>query len=226
MFGRNPKLPPEFFDGKVLKVHSIFYTIQGEGPYSGRPAVFIRLSGCNLACSFCDTEFDLYESLELEQILDRVRDVCRISNRNLNKRMLIVITGGEPFRQRIGMLCDLLIKSNFEVQIETNGLLYNEIPNEVHVICSPKNNGNGYYKIRDDVLRHTVGIKFIVSSSLEGYSNIAEVGQSEIGVPVYVQSMDEYDEEKNRSNIKLAIEIAMKNNAMFSMQLHKIVGME
>ncbi len=226
MFGRNPKLPPEFFDGKVLKVHSIFYTIQGEGPYSGRPAVFIRLSGCNLACSFCDTEFDLYESLELEQILDRVRDVCRVSNRNLNKRMLIVITGGEPFRQRIGMLCDLLIKSNFEVQIETNGLLYNEISNEVQVICSPKNNGNGYYKIRDDVLRHTVGIKFIVSSSLEGYSNIAEVGQSEIGVPVYVQPMDEYDEEKNRSNIKLAIEIAMKNNAMFSMQLHKIVGME
>lgn len=92
MFGRNPKLPQEFTDGKVLKVHSIFYTIQGEGPYSGRTAVFIRLSGCNLACSFCDTEFDLYESLELEQILDKVQDVCRLSNRNLlSKKMLIVL---------------------------------------------------------------------------------------------------------------------------------------
>ena len=73
MFGNNPKLPFEKGDGIYLKVHSIFETIQGEGPYSGYQAIFIRLSGCNLACEFCDTEFDEYSILEIHDILKKIK---------------------------------------------------------------------------------------------------------------------------------------------------------
>ena len=57
MFGKNPIRKPENHDGNFLKIQEIFYTIQGEGIYSGYPAVFVRLGGCNLACKFCDTDF-------------------------------------------------------------------------------------------------------------------------------------------------------------------------
>jgi organic radical activating enzyme len=59
MRGNNPIRPPEQGDGMILQVKSIFATIQGEGPNVGTPAVFIRLGGCNLACEFCDTSFEV-----------------------------------------------------------------------------------------------------------------------------------------------------------------------
>ena len=121
MFGNNLKLPFEKGDGTYLKVHSIFETIQGEGPYSGYQAIFIRLSGCNLACEFCDTEFDDYSILEIHDILKKIKSFEQINP-------LIVITGGEPFRQNISQLCKLLIINNFKIQIETNGTLYTDIP--------------------------------------------------------------------------------------------------
>lgn len=216
MFGQNPKLPPEKGDGSILKVHSIFPTIQGEGPYTGHPAVFIRLSGCNLACSFCDTEFDTYTENAVEDVVAKV-----IAYAN-NAIKLVVITGGEPFRQKIELLCKSLINHGFKIQIESNGTLYQTIPDEVEIVCSPKNTGNGYHEIRNDVLKHTIAVKFIVSESLKEYSNIAEVGQSS-SIPVYIQPMDEYDEAKNAANSLLAQNIALERNAIFSLQLHKIL---
>ncbi|CAN0594227.1 unnamed protein product, partial [Ectocarpus sp. 12 AP-2014] len=58
MFGDNPIRPPEKGDGLHLMVKQIFKTLQGEGPHVGTPSIFVRLGGCNLACDFCDTEFE------------------------------------------------------------------------------------------------------------------------------------------------------------------------
>ncbi len=131
MFGANIKLKPEITAGEFLKIHSIFHTIQGEGPFSGRASAFIRLSGCNLACKFCDTEFDYYEILSIDEILDRISSM----------KGMVVITGGEPFRQTLGPLCKKLLSHGRMVQVETNGTLYNEIPDEILIVCSPKNSG-------------------------------------------------------------------------------------
>lgn len=220
MFGNNPKLKPEKGDGSVLKVHKIFPTFQGEGPFSGYPAVFIRLAGCNLACKFCDTEFESFDEMSLDFILQRVEELKQ------TKSPLIVITGGEPFRQEIGPLCNCLIKLGMKVQIETNGLLYRPIPKEVSIVCSPKNQGFGYRQIRLDILEQCIAIKFIVSAVDDNYSSIAEVGQTEHNIPVYLQPMDEYDVDKNSKNLKLAIELCNQHGYILGTQMHKVVGLD
>ena len=222
MFGNNLKLKSEQGDGSVLKVTAIFKTLQGEGPYTGMPSVFIRLSGCNLACTFCDTDFDEYIIYKLEDLVAEV--IAQETTSGLKR--LIVITGGEPLRQPIGPLCQQLIDHGFKVQLESNGLLYRNIPREVEIVCSPKNQGTGYKSIRPDILKHTIAIKFVISKNNLLYSDIAEVGQSEFGIPVYVQPMDEYDPVLNLQNQRKAITISERTNSIFSLQLHKILNIE
>ncbi len=98
MFGKNKIMKPEIHLGENLDVQEIFPTLQGEGPYVGQPSVFIRLGGCNLACSFCDTEFDSYKKISLKKILSQVEKLAKNSSGKI-VRKLIVITGGEPLRQ-------------------------------------------------------------------------------------------------------------------------------
>ena len=100
-----------------LKVNEIFYSIQGESSYAGLPCVFVRLSGCNLRCSYCDTQYAYDEGfeMELEDILEKVG--------NYNCR-LIEITGGEPLMQKeTTRLIRKLIDSGCKVLLETNGSL-------------------------------------------------------------------------------------------------------
>lgn len=137
---------------------------------------------------------------------------------------LIVITGGEPLRQPIEALCAALIERGFKVQIETNGTLYRELPQEVDIICSPKNTGVGYFPIRPDLLARINAFKFIISAQLKEYAQVGEVGQGD--TPVYVQPMDEQDDAKNAANLALAMELASRYGYRLSLQLHKIIGVE
>ncbi len=216
MFGKNKILKAEIHDGSSLDVQEIFATFQGEGPYAGYPSVFIRLGGCNLACNFCDTEFDSFQNITVTEILTRVLELAQ------NQQKLIVITGGEPFRQPIEKLCQELIAKNFLVQIETNGTLFREIPQEVKIICSPKNTDGKYHKIRPDLLARIDAFKFIISDSNENYRDIIDLTQGH-AIPIYLQPMDEYDAQKNQRNIKRVLELAQKYNARISLQLHKIL---
>ncbi|MBX9726502.1 MAG: 7-carboxy-7-deazaguanine synthase QueE, partial [Rickettsiales bacterium] len=122
MFGKNPKRAPEMTDGTTLHVVEIFPTLQGEGPCVGQPAVFVRLGGCNLACDFCDTEFENFSAIPLQSMLENIHA------HTTEGRDLVVITGGEPMRQNIAPLCEALIAAGFRVQIETNGTLWRELP--------------------------------------------------------------------------------------------------
>ena len=88
MFGKNKILKAEIHDGLNLDVQEIFPTIQGEGPYVGYPAVFIRLGGCNLACSFCDTEFDSYQNFSLEKIIAEVQKLAQHQGKQIVRTCL------------------------------------------------------------------------------------------------------------------------------------------
>ena len=152
MFGENEVAPIEHeADGQRLRVKEIFGTIQGEGPFAGRPAIFIRMAGCNLRCHFCDTDFEDGDYLALNQIIRKVEAATDHCNTEL-----IVITGGEPLIQNIVPLCVELTSVGFNVQIETAGTVWPErdphsgsvrangkltalvIAGRVTLVCSPK----------------------------------------------------------------------------------------
>jgi 7-carboxy-7-deazaguanine synthase len=107
---------PELFDGELLPLAEAFYTIQGEGFHSGKPAFFIRLGGCDVGCSWCDAKETwnpaLYEPTPIEHI---VSEAMRYPSRS------IVITGGEPLTYPLDKLCNLLKINNFDIFLETSG---------------------------------------------------------------------------------------------------------
>ncbi len=217
--------PPLHHDGSTLDVKAVFPTIQGEGPFSGWPAVFVRLGGCNLACDFCDTAFEDYRLMPLGDVLKQVEDASR-SIEGWRVRTLVVITGGEPLRQNIIPLCEALLALDFTVQIETNGTLWRELPQGVQVVCSPKNTGQGYAPLRADVLARAQALKFIVAAQDPHYGQVAEVGQAEYNIPVYVQPMDEHDAAQNAKNLQHAVSLAQAHGYRLSLQLHKLLGIE
>lgn len=225
MFGKNKILKPENHDGLNLDVQEIFSTLQGEGPYVGYPSVFIRLGGCNLACNFCDTEFESYKNISLEKILAEVVKLAKNPEGKITRK-LIVITGGEPLRQPIERLCEELIKLGFTIQIETNGTIFRELHPQVKIICSPKISNNKYHQIRPDLLARINAFKFIVSENNPDYTEITDVGQSRRKVPTYVQPMDEYDKEKNQRNLEHAINLVQQHGHILSLQTHKIIGLK
>jgi 7-carboxy-7-deazaguanine synthase len=144
MFGTNPIRERVISDGNVLEIQEIFDTIQGEGPYAGSPAVFVRLWGCNLRCFFCDTDFE--SNGTPQQTVDEiVKLVMALQGPRL--RPLVVLTGGEPLRQNVLPLIRRLVKLGITVQIETAGTLWlNGLEtyierNQVDIVCSPKTPG-------------------------------------------------------------------------------------
>ena len=99
----------------MLKVNEIFLSIQGESTYAGLPCVFIRLTGCNLRCSYCDTAY-AYEEGTFWLIRDIVKAV------SIHEIPLVEITGGEPLEQEeTPQLAGSLLESGFSVLVETNG---------------------------------------------------------------------------------------------------------
>lgn len=225
MRGDNPIRPPLTHDGTTLEVKSVFATVQGEGPYTGWPSVFVRLGGCNLACAFCDTDFEGYGARSLDGLMGDIKQKAS-DGQGQRLRPLVVITGGEPLRQNIAPLCDALLREGFKVQIETNGTLYRPLPEGVDIVCSPKNTGGGYFPVREDLLARVGAFKFIVSARDERYNHVGQVGQERRDIPVYVQPMDECDAARNRENIALALQLATEYGYRLSLQTHKILGIE
>lgn len=114
-----------------MRVNEIFYSIQGEGYWAGFAFVFIRFSGCNLKCSFCDTDHE--EGTEMT-----VKDIMTVIKRFLPCRM-VVLTGGEPMLQVTAGFTKQLHREGYKIHIETNGSV--PIPKGVTfdwVTCSPK----------------------------------------------------------------------------------------
>lgn len=112
----------------MRKINEIFYSLQGEGFHTGTPAVFIRFSGCNLKCSFCDTQHEEGKEMTDEEI---VSEVLRYPSR------MVILTGGEPGLWIDGKLVEALHRVGKYVCIETNGTCV--LPEQIDwVTCSPK----------------------------------------------------------------------------------------
>ena len=115
----------------IYRVNEIFYSLQGEGLHVGTPAVFVRFSGCNLRCPFCDTDFAAFSEMTAEAIVARVQELSP------SVHTLVVLTGGEPMLQVDEPLLAALHSTGKTLCLETNGTL--PVPESVDfVTCSPK----------------------------------------------------------------------------------------
>jgi len=146
-----------------MKVCEIFTSIQGESTYAGMPCTFIRLTGCNLQCSYCDTSYAYFEGRELseDQILSEVQRA------GID---LVEITGGEPLLQyEVFQLIRRLLDENYEILIETNGSKsIKEIDKRAIVVLDIKTPGSGMSGEMDfsnlDFIRSSDEIKFVITN--------------------------------------------------------------
>jgi 7-carboxy-7-deazaguanine synthase len=145
-----------------LKVCEIFTSIQGESSYAGIPCTFVRLMGCNLRCSYCDTTFAYDEGIELseEEIMRKIR---------LAGIDLVEITGGEPLLQReVYHFTENLIEERYRVLIETNGSIsIKDIDKRAVVVVDLKTPASGMSDKMDfsnlNEIKHNDEIKFVIT---------------------------------------------------------------
>lgn len=115
---------------KVYHVNEVFLSLQGEGFWTGTPMVFLRFSGCNLNCPWCDTDFKASTPMTAEQIVSTIKDLSGDCSR-------VCVTGGEPSLQIDSELVDFLHREGYRIHIETNGT--NPLPQGIDwVTMSPK----------------------------------------------------------------------------------------
>ena len=137
----------------MYKVNEIFYSLQGEGFWTGTPMVFVRLSGCNLKCPFCDTDHSGSQEMTADEIVKAVSAVgggCR----------RICLTGGEPSLQADEELISAFHQAGFTVHLETNGT--REVPAGVDwVTLSPKNQVPGLKGDGTVVLKKADEVKLV-----------------------------------------------------------------
>lgn len=245
MFGKNPIQKQDLGDGRSLRVvkGSPFYTLQGEGPFAGHPAVFIRLHGCNLRCWFCDTNFSDPEDPEIHMIrLSRIAyDECMFSHTH-GRTNLIVLTGGEPFVQNIYPLCLELLKMGIKVQIETAGSLWIDDMEKLfgtvwgpgmHMVCSPKT-PNIHPKIKE----YATAFKYVIGSDtqIEGQDILAStqikngtprpLAAPRKDAPCFLSPMDEYDPLVNEMNRAKVARLCLQHGYIAGVQMHKLLQIE
>lgn len=217
----------------ALQVHSIFHTIQGEGPFTGRSAIFVRLAGCNLQCPGCDTEYTSKRELySPRKLLQQIEDTDEYPG---PRKPLIVITGGEPFRQNLTPVCNLLNEQGYTVQIETNGTLPPSagLHDDVHVVCSPKTGKiNIAMQARIDSLKYVVKAGEVCKDGLptraleHGAVPCVAKPPADYEGPIYIQPMDEKNIQRNARNMQAAVRSCMANGHILQIQVHKVANLE
>lgn len=234
MFGTNKQYKQQKqneYDGSI-KIKEIFFTIQGEGPFSGIPAVFVRFGNCHLRCNFCDTDFESdLKSLIIKTIIQKINEV---KNRACK---FVVITGGEPFIQ-YGLidLVKKLLELDFSVQIETAGNLWLDLPQhkKLSIVVSPK---TSRIHPRLELDKSLIAYKFVISkSNISNFDGLTEYTPTKTkqllarpqrtDLPIYIQPCDEYDLQKNKTNLECVKQLALKYNYRASIQLHKLLKIE
>lgn len=219
-----------------LSVHSIFRTIQGEGPFAGTPSVFIRLAGCNLQCPLCDTDYTTGRRDVTPQEL--LEDVQRMQPGG----GLVVITGGEPFRQELEPLLSRLCGQGYYVQIETNGTLppaavpYTKETyrrSGVYIVCSPKTG-----KVNTLIEKLACCYKYVLGYDIDPddglptqvldhsvKDRVARPPKGFRGV-IYLQPADYRDARSNSEVRNLTLSSCLTHGYVLQLQIHKILGVE
>lgn len=198
-----------------LKVHEVFTSIQGEGVMTGTPMTFIRLFGCNLSCSWCDTPQDKSTEMTVHEIAELVTGkwVC--------------ITGGEPtIQSNLSALTEYLYTRGYNVALETNGT--GRLPGWTKWVCvSPKDTFPA-----TDVLVYASEIKLLVGSGMYDVEQAIErcTGSWLVKGPYRVEptaiSLQPVWDDNYEANLQEAIRLCQKHQLRLSVQVHRLLGVK
>ena len=190
-----------------MKINEIFYSLQGEGHFTGRPAIFIRFAGCNLRCPFCDTDFTSYTEMSVAEILKAIASY---------PAHFVVLTGGEPSLQLTPEFIAALKEAGYFLSIETNGT--HPLPAGIDwITLSPK---SAFVKHADVVLEHCNELKLVYSGKVNP--------EAFLSIPAdeyYLQPCDTGNDIANKVILQTTIEYCKKHPVWsLSLQMHKVVG--
>ena len=223
MFGTNEIVGKKYFKdapADSLFVTSMFFTLQGEGPYAGMPALFIRLAKCILDFSFCDTFFDDGDWMTYAEIQQRAHETIQafwldkgkpvpnwaVEQQHVGKiypNIVLVMTGGEPLiQENISEFMREQLKNFKEVQVESNGIPDTVVPDGVTLVCSPKcveKNGVAikYFAPSKTILDRADCLKFVMSADpASPYSSVPDwalAWRDRTGKQIYCSPMNVYN---------------------------------
>ncbi|WP_372762207.1 7-carboxy-7-deazaguanine synthase QueE [Pseudoalteromonas sp.] len=219
----------------MYKINEIFETIQGEASFTGTPSIFLRLQGCPVGCSWCDTkqtwDVDNVYKVSLDETVEKKADsdhwaqasaaqILALFNQRGYTAKHVVITGGEPCMYDLNPVCELLHENGFSTQIETSGTFEILAPANTWVTVSPKINMRGGYEVltsamqRADEIKHPIAMQKHVEELEALFAKTAVNPQL-----VYLQPISQKE-----SATKLAIETCIAKNWRLSIQVHKYLG--
>lgn len=227
----------------TYKINELFETIQGEGSFTGQPSIFIRLQGCPVACSWCDTkqtwDINLEQEITPQALLAKsqesetwsnfsVADILsllintRVEDKPKYQAKHIVITGGEPCMYNLTPLCEALEAKGYSCQVETSGTFAVQVSEKCWVTVSPKINMKGGFDILEQAMLRANEIKHPVATEQHIDDLSALLKRFPIPqTPVYLQPISQ----KTRAT-NLAIKTCIANNWRLSVQVHKYLGIE
>ncbi|WP_246036934.1 7-carboxy-7-deazaguanine synthase QueE [Thalassotalea litorea] len=219
------------------KINEMFETIQGEGSFTGQPSIFIRLQGCPVGCSWCDTkhtwEIDPEREVSAPVMLSKnaetdewaefsIADLLQTIAENGWQAKHIVLTGGEPCMVDLEPLCRVFEESGFSIQVETSGTFEVLVSPKCWVTVSPKVNMRGGYKVLGSAMQRANEIKHPVATEQHVDDLKALLVEHQVtDTPVYLQPISQ----KERAT-QLAIDTCIANNWRLSIQVHKYIGIE
>jgi organic radical activating enzyme len=189
----------------ALQLAEIFYSVQGEGTWTGTPAAFVRLAGCNLACAFCDTDYALKFVAGVDEVVARVRAEA-------GDCPMVVVTGGEPLAQRATVaLIDALRADGRRVHVESNGTLDVALPADVWLTVSPKE------RLHPAMAARANEVKLIVDARVPD----EWPARFPPATPIFLQP-----EGNKPANVALAYAAAKREPSRYrlSLQTHKFIG--
>ncbi|MBX3490890.1 7-carboxy-7-deazaguanine synthase QueE [Parvibaculum sp.] len=216
----------------ALPVNELFETVQGEAAWTGTPAVFIRLQGCDVGCAFCDTKhtWPLAEARRIAtvEMVEKVYDtatcadveeaelvdlVCAMKSRH------VVITGGEPCIHDLRPLTAALLGRGRSVQIETSGTADIRAADNAWVTLSPKIGMPGGLSVLPEAFGRADEIKMPVGKMADVEKLLAAMPPCGVRGAIWLQPLSQ-----SEKATKLCIEVARERGWRVSIQTHKFIG--
>ena len=193
----------------TLKVNEIFYSLQGEGPYTGIAAVFLRLAGCSMNCPFCDTRYAFAQGRDMtyEEI---IKELEAYPCRN------VIITGGEPTEQHFAPLARRLKQRGWTVHMESNGAQDADVSDIDFLVVSPKKH------VSKNMLCKAHAIKIVVGQDTDLEELKTYFPYANTGAAVCLQPQSNKQE-----NIDLCVRLIKQNPFLrLSLQMHKLTNIK